>query len=417
MLAGPAPGRPPRLPVVQLRFRPGRPVLQDPSDLDIADAFGLLDPAGPRRGLRPRRGRLRPGRAGRQRVRGVGGPAHAGAGAGGDRRAGGHQLADPQLPGLPDRDQRQPAGLQRLPAGLGVRQHVPLHACGPGGSPPRTACTGSTLSDGASVLAPDRRRRHGGELAAARRARARGAHRHAASSTGPRSARRRPCAAGTCSWSAAATPPGRPPSTSPGTPTRSPCWSAGPALADDHVGLPDPRAGGAPEHRHPAAGAGGGRRRRRLPGDAHRARPGHRRRDGGAGRAVRADRQRAPHRLARRHPGPGPVGLPPHRRRSSSRRRRLPALAAGPARPRCWRPACRACSPPATCGRARSSGSRRRWGRARWPSRWCTRTSPAARPDAAVPRQPRHPMELVTGSTEEDRGRAYQTGSNTLAGR
>ncbi|MCW2533669.1 MAG: thioredoxin reductase [Blastococcus sp.] len=34
----------PRLPVVQLRFRPERPVLQDPSDLDIADAFGLLTP-------------------------------------------------------------------------------------------------------------------------------------------------------------------------------------------------------------------------------------------------------------------------------------------------------------------------------------------------------------------------------------
>ena len=34
----------PRLPVVQLRFQPDRPVLQDPSDLDIADAFGLLTP-------------------------------------------------------------------------------------------------------------------------------------------------------------------------------------------------------------------------------------------------------------------------------------------------------------------------------------------------------------------------------------
>ncbi len=34
----------PRLPVVQLRFRPDRPVLQDPSDLEIADAFGLLTP-------------------------------------------------------------------------------------------------------------------------------------------------------------------------------------------------------------------------------------------------------------------------------------------------------------------------------------------------------------------------------------
>ena len=34
----------PRMPVLQLRFRPGRPVLEDPSDLDIADAFGLLTP-------------------------------------------------------------------------------------------------------------------------------------------------------------------------------------------------------------------------------------------------------------------------------------------------------------------------------------------------------------------------------------
>jgi thioredoxin reductase (NADPH) len=34
----------PSLPVVQLRFRPERPVLEDPSDLEIADAFGLLTP-------------------------------------------------------------------------------------------------------------------------------------------------------------------------------------------------------------------------------------------------------------------------------------------------------------------------------------------------------------------------------------
>jgi thioredoxin reductase (NADPH) len=37
----------PRLPVVVLRFKPGRPVLQDPSDLEIADAFGLLTPLDP----------------------------------------------------------------------------------------------------------------------------------------------------------------------------------------------------------------------------------------------------------------------------------------------------------------------------------------------------------------------------------
>jgi thioredoxin reductase len=34
----------PRLPVVVLRFRPEHPVLQDPSDLEIADAFGLFTP-------------------------------------------------------------------------------------------------------------------------------------------------------------------------------------------------------------------------------------------------------------------------------------------------------------------------------------------------------------------------------------
>jgi thioredoxin reductase (NADPH) len=34
----------PRLPVVQLRFQPDRPVLENPSDLDIAEAFGLLTP-------------------------------------------------------------------------------------------------------------------------------------------------------------------------------------------------------------------------------------------------------------------------------------------------------------------------------------------------------------------------------------
>jgi thioredoxin reductase (NADPH) len=37
----------PELPVVVLRFRPERPVLQNPSDLDIADAFGLLTPLDP----------------------------------------------------------------------------------------------------------------------------------------------------------------------------------------------------------------------------------------------------------------------------------------------------------------------------------------------------------------------------------
>ena len=53
----------PELPVVVLTFGVERPALVNPSNLEIADAFGLMtaDPA--RRGLRCGRGRRRPGRA------------------------------------------------------------------------------------------------------------------------------------------------------------------------------------------------------------------------------------------------------------------------------------------------------------------------------------------------------------------
>jgi len=37
----------PRLPVVVLRFHPDHPVLQDPSDLEVAEAFGLFEPLDP----------------------------------------------------------------------------------------------------------------------------------------------------------------------------------------------------------------------------------------------------------------------------------------------------------------------------------------------------------------------------------
>ena len=64
----------PKLPVVELRFRPERPVLQNPSDIDIASAFGLFDAPDPAAVLRRRRRRVRTGRAGRERVRRLGGP-------------------------------------------------------------------------------------------------------------------------------------------------------------------------------------------------------------------------------------------------------------------------------------------------------------------------------------------------------
>ena len=116
----------PELPVVVLRFRPDSPVLTAPSAMDIAAAFGLLEPvdgdtlldvvvvgAGPAglsaavyaasEGLRT--AVIEPLR---------------------DGRAGGHQLAHPQLPGLPARRQREPAGGQRVPAGVVVRGHLHL---------------------------------------------------------------------------------------------------------------------------------------------------------------------------------------------------------------------------------------------------------------------------------------------------
>lgn len=53
--------------------------------------------------------------------------------------------------------------------------------------------------------------------------------------------------------------------------------------------------------------------------------------------------------------------------------RSLPAGAPGGSRS-CWRPAPQACSPPATCGPARSSASPRPSARVRWRSRLCTST-------------------------------------------
>ena len=53
----------PDLPVVVLRFAAERPALVNPSNLEIADAFGLMTPISRRGGLRCGRGRRRPGRA------------------------------------------------------------------------------------------------------------------------------------------------------------------------------------------------------------------------------------------------------------------------------------------------------------------------------------------------------------------
>ena len=71
--------------------------------------------------LRPRRHRCRAGRAGGRRLRVVRGGAHARRGARVDRRAGGVQLVDPQLPRVRTRCLGSRARPACLPAGVGVR--------------------------------------------------------------------------------------------------------------------------------------------------------------------------------------------------------------------------------------------------------------------------------------------------------
>ena len=78
--------------------------------------------------LRPdhhRRGAGRPGGLGVRRVRGA---ARRSRSSGGDRRPGGLQLPDPQLPRVLARGERRRAGAARLPAGVGVRHPVPADA-------------------------------------------------------------------------------------------------------------------------------------------------------------------------------------------------------------------------------------------------------------------------------------------------
>ncbi len=86
---------PAELPVVVIRFGGQLSVLGNPSNLEIADAFGLMTPDSRWRGVRCRGGGGGPGRAGHRGLCLLRGPTDGGRGARGHRRPGGDQCDDP----------------------------------------------------------------------------------------------------------------------------------------------------------------------------------------------------------------------------------------------------------------------------------------------------------------------------------
>ena len=121
---------------------------EDPSDLEIADAFGLLTPLDTATVYDLVVVGSGPAGLGRQRLRRLRGPEHARARARGDRRAGRHQFDDPQLSRLQGRASAA-TGWPSAPT------------CRPGPSAARsTSCArrqGITAEDGLLRLTPERR--------------------------------------------------------------------------------------------------------------------------------------------------------------------------------------------------------------------------------------------------------------------
>ena len=173
---------------------------------------------------RRRHHRRRAGRPGRGRLRRVRGAGHARRRAPGLRRAGGHDVADPQLPGLPLRRERQPPRQHDVPAGLGPRRPLLLHA-------QRDRPTGGRRRPGGGALGrrhrADGRGRPGhGRLVPPVGGAWRGRPRRERHLLQPGRGRgRRRWRAGRWSSWAAATRPARPPSTCRGTRPACRCWS------------------------------------------------------------------------------------------------------------------------------------------------------------------------------------------------
>ena len=111
------------LPVV---ITPDGDPMVEPTDAELAARVGLATTPS-KDFLRPDRDRRRPGRAGRRGVRRVRGAADRAGRAAGDRRAGGAELADRELPGLPGRGVRCAADRPGPAAGHQVRRRGADH--------------------------------------------------------------------------------------------------------------------------------------------------------------------------------------------------------------------------------------------------------------------------------------------------
>ena len=202
----------PKLPVVVVF---GGRVLVDPSNREVVGVARGAQPA-VRRRVRPARRRRGAGRPRRRRLRLFRGPQHGGARARGARWAGRPEHHDPQLPRLPRRHLRRRADVPRLRAGVAVRGRVPVLQRGRLAAPRRRRAPRRARG---RRVAPRRRRhpRHGRHATGAWRCRAWIRSVARVCSTGRSRPRRDRWSTWTCTSSAAATPPARPPSTSPST--------------------------------------------------------------------------------------------------------------------------------------------------------------------------------------------------------
>ena len=376
----------PELPVVQLAFTSPPTTLVAPTDLEIADAFGLMAPLPPDRvydvvvvGAGPER----PGRGGLRLVRGA---VDAGGRAGRGRRAGRHVArssattrasraasAAPTWPSGPS--SRRGPSAPSTPSCARSRRSARRATCG------RSRCPTAAASAAAASSSPPASTTAASSVPALEGLVGRGVFYGAAVAEAPSMARDGGYVDRRRQLGRAGGPP-------PG-PLRAPRDAAGArAVArGEHVGVPDRAARRHAQRRHPLrhGGARTGASEDGCLAGAHAAATPH----GGPGEAEEVP---AGGLFVLIGSVPRTAWLPAEIERDAGRASSVDRAAAGGGLP-LWRRACRASSPSATCAPGRSSGSRRPSGTARRSSRRCTATSRRTRrrprPHEPAPRRDR----------------------------